>query len=89
MPPLPPNPSLTGIALVINTRAGPRFVFHYPARLRDDVPPTHSIWNGYGCGSGRAAATADSASEAGDWSSDDEGQFFAAFLPFLWLFLFI
>lgn len=68
-PPLPPNPSLVGIALVINTRAGPRFVFHYPARPRDDLPPTHSIWNGYG----DSLADSDSASDAGYFSSDEEG----------------
>ncbi|KAI9884378.1 MAG: hypothetical protein M1823_003832 [Watsoniomyces obsoletus] len=47
-PPLPPNPSLVAIALVIDSRNGPRWVFHYPPRPREDSAPTHSIWTSYG-----------------------------------------
>lgn len=67
-PPLPPNPCLVAIALVIDSKSGPRFVFHYPAHPRDDLPPKHSIWNGYGDG----VAESDSASDTRYWSSDDD-----------------
>lgn len=36
---LPPTSGLIGIALVVRSKEGPRFVFHYPAHIRDPLLP--------------------------------------------------
>ncbi|KAI9838465.1 MAG: Nitrogen permease regulator 3 [Thelocarpon superellum] len=57
---------LVAVVLVINTKAGPRLVFHYPPYPRDDLPPTYSTGKG---------AYPDSDSDSSDVepvSSDDE-----------------
>ncbi|KAI9674795.1 MAG: Nitrogen permease regulator 3 [Caeruleum heppii] len=43
---LPPNPSLIAVLLVVNAKAGPRLVFHYPPHPRDDLPPVYSTQRG-------------------------------------------
>ena len=43
-PILPPNPSLISILLNVRTRAGPNFVFHYPA-IPNPECPTSSTWD--------------------------------------------
>ena len=69
MPPaLPPNPSLIAVLLVVDTRAGPRLVFHYPRNPRDDLPPTYST-------SKTPEDTDSDDSDIGDLSSDDENSF--------------
>jgi len=46
--PLPPNPSLAAILLVVASRAGPRLVFHYPPTPSPDqsssLSSTHPNW---------------------------------------------
>lgn len=59
---LPPNPALVAIILIITTRRGPRFVFHYPG-----IPEPSQPSNGWAFGS------IGSDSEDSDDSSDDEG----------------
>ncbi|KAI9801009.1 MAG: hypothetical protein M1825_003543 [Sarcosagium campestre] len=41
-PLLHPHPSLVALYLVIETRDGPRFVFHYPPEPKDTPPPVSS-----------------------------------------------
>ncbi|KAI9761370.1 MAG: bHLH/Zip transcription factor [Chaenotheca gracillima] len=43
-PTLLPNPSLVAVLLVINTKAGPRFVFHYPPNARESVQASTTTW---------------------------------------------
>ncbi|KAI9849505.1 MAG: Nitrogen permease regulator 3 [Sclerophora amabilis] len=43
-PTLLPNPSLVAVLLVVNTKSGPRFVFHYPPNARERVQPTATTW---------------------------------------------
>jgi len=59
---LPPNPSLVAIILIITTRRGPRFVFHYPG-VPEPSQPTNS-W---------AFGSIGSDSEDSGQSSDDDG----------------
>ncbi len=70
-PTLPPNPCLVAILLVVNSGAGPRFVFHYPPNARQDS--TSPAWRGaYGDGSLTDDSSTDSDQE---WSSEDEHTF--------------
>lgn len=57
---LPPNPSLVAIILIVTTRRGPRFVFHYPG-IPEPSQPNNS-W---------AFGSIGSDSEDSDDSSDD------------------
>lgn len=57
---LPPNPSLVAIILIITTRRGPRFVFHYPG-----IPEPSQLNNSWAFGS------IGSDSEDSDDDSDD------------------
>ena len=75
-PILPPNPSLIAILLNVRTRAGPNFVFHYPA-----VPTADSTSSSYrkdGSAvpdhSSRGDALSSGSSNEDEWSSaDDDG----------------
>ncbi|KAJ9668686.1 Nitrogen permease regulator 3 [Coniosporium apollinis] len=47
-PPLPPNPSLVAIFLIVKSHTGPRFVFHYPPHPRTSgpkAPSRHGSWS--------------------------------------------
>lgn len=74
-PILPPNPSLVAISLNVRTRAGPSFVFHYPA-----VPSTDGALSSSFANDCRAAAADNSSksdtltsgsSNEEEWSSDN------------------
>ena len=67
---LPPNPSLIAILLVIKTRNGPRFVFHYPEAPSEE-PSRLARWPGaYGA---TAVIEEPNTDESDDgWSSDDD-----------------
>ena len=76
-PILPPDPSLIAISLNVRTRAGPNFVFHYPA-----IPGTDDALSSSFAKESRAAAAAadhssrsddltSGGSDEGEWSSDD------------------
>lgn len=67
-PPLPPNPSLVAIFLVVKSHTGPRFVFHYPPYPRaagPKAPSRHGSWS----------STADGGASS-DWGADalEEGE---------------
>ncbi|EON61490.1 hypothetical protein W97_00705 [Coniosporium apollinis CBS 100218] len=67
-PPLPPNPSLVAIFLVVKSHTGPRFVFHYPPYPRasgPNAPGRHGSWS----------STADGGASS-DWGADalEEGE---------------
>ncbi|KAI9814423.1 MAG: Nitrogen permease regulator 3 [Pycnora praestabilis] len=71
-PTLPPNPCLVAILLVVKSRNGPRFVFHYPPHAREDGISSHSAWgDAYGTSS---SLTDDSSADSDDqeWSSEDD-----------------
>ncbi|KAI9819740.1 MAG: Nitrogen permease regulator 3 [Phylliscum demangeonii] len=86
--PLPPNPCLIAILLIVNAdrAGGPRLVFHYPLRPRDDLPPVHSICKGRQDAAADITAADDKAADVharfqehrggpydeDDWSSDEE-----------------
>lgn len=69
-PPLPPNPSLLAILLVIRSKARePRLVFHYPlsssvSSTTQTAPPAHSSWFG-------GASTGIEGDESSDEHSSD------------------
>lgn len=73
-PPLPPNPSLLAILLVIRTKAGqPRLAFHYPlssgiTSTTQTAPPAHSSWFG---GASTGAEGDDSSTEHSSDTDDD------------------
>ena len=64
---LPPNPCLIGIALLIQARAGPRFVFHYPPQTRPE--PTASAKRASSA-NGRSSTTSSDVDSS--VSSDDD-----------------
>jgi nitrogen permease regulator 3-like protein len=71
-PALPPNPCLVAILLVVESRAGPRFVFHYPPHPREDAPTYLTTWRGgYSTNSSYTDDSGDSA-DLEDWSSDED-----------------
>src|SRR5436190_2925947 len=64
----PPDPCLVAIILVVCSRAGPRFVYHYPP-----TPSTLNTSNRRGSRTKSAAKSTDSThSSDGDGSSSDE-----------------
>ncbi|KAL1980554.1 hypothetical protein VTN96DRAFT_3960 [Rasamsonia emersonii] len=60
----PPEPCLVAIILIVSSRAGPRFVFHYP--------PNPLSENAVGANARRATRSTDSASSEESESSSDE-----------------
>jgi len=66
--PISPNPCLVAILLVVKSRAGPRFVFHYPPDAGEDVSSALKA-------SRTRQDIADISSSDDDqlWSSDDDG----------------
>ena len=74
-PILPPNPSLVAISLNVRTRAGPSFVFHYPAiPSTDGALPSSFAKDSKAAAadhSSRSDAPTSGSSDEGEWSSDD------------------
>ncbi|KAH0542725.1 hypothetical protein FGG08_002864 [Glutinoglossum americanum] len=71
-PALPPNPCLVAILLVVKSRAGPRFVFHYPPYPREDAPTYLTSWRG---GHSTNSSLTDDSGDFADleeYSSDEE-----------------
>ncbi|KAI5292226.1 Nitrogen permease regulator 3, partial [Ascosphaera acerosa] len=76
----PPNPSLVAIIVIVKTRAGPRFVFHYPpqpdagatASARRSSRAKGRNTTGPASDDSDADADAESHSSSGDESSSDE-----------------
>lgn len=73
-PPLPPNPCLVAILLIINAKSSPYFVFHYPAQPPDDLSSTKGISKAYH-GDGKRDRNRNVSSGLGGWnnSNDDSG----------------
>lgn len=69
-PPLPPNPCLVAVILIINAKSGPRFVFHYPAHPRDDLLSTGGISKGYH-GDWNRDRGRNTSSDVDGWTSSD------------------
>ena len=63
--PIPPNPCLIAILLVVKSRAGPRFVFHYPLNVGEDVSQSYK-------------AVHDAGQETADISSSDDDLIFSS-----------
>lgn len=59
------NPCLVAVALVVKSRAGPRFVFHYPLNPAEDVS------SGYSTLRRRSSAKVSSSEDEHEWSHDD------------------
>ncbi|KAH0566480.1 hypothetical protein GP486_000122 [Trichoglossum hirsutum] len=74
MPPpaLPPNPCLVAVLLVVTSRAGPRFVFHYPAHPREDAPTYLTSWRGGHSASSSLTDDSGDSADLEEWSSDEE-----------------
>ncbi|KZF18826.1 UPF0171-domain-containing protein [Xylona heveae TC161] len=69
---LPPNPCLVAILLIVKSRAGPRFVFHYPPQIRQSGSSSQTAWHGaYGTSSSMTDDSSNS-SEEDEWSSDED-----------------
>ncbi|KAK3078748.1 hypothetical protein LTS18_006716, partial [Coniosporium uncinatum] len=72
--PLPPNPSLVAILLIVKSRTTQsRLVFHYPARPTEAPSfhsKTHTSW--YGSGAAGSSTATDSDSPQSGWSSTSE-----------------
>ncbi|KAL1296854.1 hypothetical protein AAFC00_004475 [Neodothiora populina] len=63
---LPPNPSLVAIILIVTTRRGPRFVFHYPG-----IPEPSQQSNSWAFGSiGSDSESSDDSSDEGTITSE-------------------
>ncbi len=67
--PIPPNPCLLAILLVVRSNEGPRFVFHYPLNPGND---TTSSYNPYYGAHDHTPENSSSDSEP-DWSSEESG----------------
>lgn len=73
-PPLPPNPSLLAILLIVRTKAGqPRLVFHHPlstsvSSRTQPAPPAHASWFG---GASTGAEGDESSTEHSSDTDDD------------------
>ncbi|KAK4997406.1 Nitrogen permease regulator 3 [Elasticomyces elasticus] len=73
---LPPNPSLLAILLVIKSRIGPRFVFHYPQNPSPTQSHSTSTWHGGSTLSSTSSDSSgddDSPSSASGTDSGDDG----------------
>ncbi|KAK4987637.1 Nitrogen permease regulator 3 [Elasticomyces elasticus] len=73
---LPPNPSLLAILLVIKSRIGPRFVFHYPQNPSPTQSHSTSTWHGGSTLSSTSSDSSgddDSPSSASGTDSGDNG----------------
>jgi hypothetical protein len=68
---LPPNPSLIAILLVIKTRNGPRFVFHYP-ELPSEEPARLARWPG---AYGATAVIEEHLTDESDYSGSSDDDF--------------
>ena len=73
MPPVapPPNPSLVAIILVVRSREGARFVFHYPEDPESDQQGGHKKTSN-GTYTDDASSSGDSDDDESDSTSDDE-----------------
>ena len=75
--PLPPNPCLVAIILVVRTTSEPCIVFHYPPRPGEDNSPFKGIFTKDGEGSSTSSSDSeseDSTAEMPKLSNKDEGQ---------------
>ncbi|KAI9653619.1 MAG: Nitrogen permease regulator 3 [Bathelium mastoideum] len=71
--PLPPNPYLLGILLVIQSRTGPRFVFHYPPKPsvhQDSIKRHSSSYTAHGTNTSPSDDSESSSSDDTAWNSD-------------------
>lgn len=66
---MPPNPCLIAILLVVKSRAGPRFVFHYPPDAGEDASAAYKTSRGMH----QDFANISSSDDDQLWSSDDDG----------------
>ena len=74
--PLPPNPHLRAILLVIQSRTGPRFVFHYPARpsiYQDSTKRQSSQYTAHGTNTTPSDDSEASSSDDSASNSDTDG----------------
>ena len=75
--PLPPNPCLIAILLVVQSRTGPRFVFHYPPRpslYQDSAKRQSSSYTAHGTNNSPSDDSESSSSDETAWNSDTEGK---------------
>lgn len=76
--PLPPNPSLLALLLVINSRTGPRLVFHYPPEPSASSTPAdlnaHASWYAAGTTSTETEDGSEESRSTSAWSSDSDAE---------------
>lgn len=71
--PLPPEPHLLAILLVVQSRTGPRFVFHYPPRpalYQDTARRQSSSYTAHGTNNSPSDDSGSSSSDETVWDSD-------------------
>ncbi|KAI9713948.1 MAG: Nitrogen permease regulator 3 [Bogoriella megaspora] len=75
--PLPPNPYLVAILLVAQSKAGPRFVFHYPPRpskYQGSAKRQSTSYTAHGTNTSPSNDSESSSSDETAWNSDDAGE---------------
>ncbi|KAL9086383.1 MAG: hypothetical protein Q9165_007169 [Trypethelium subeluteriae] len=74
--PLPPDPHLLAILLVVQSRRGPHFVFHYPPRpspYQDSKKRQSSSYTAYGTNTSPSDDSDSRSSDETAWNSDADG----------------
>ena len=74
--PLPPKPHLLAILLVVQSRTGPRFVFHYPPKptiYQDTAKRQSASYTAHGTNNSPSDNSESSSSDETGWDSDTNG----------------